>query len=371
MSRRHDRSAHPTVRAEHDPPVDPDLLGRRNHRLLDTRQRPPCPAYRFVDLFCGCGGITCGFLMAGLRPVLAVELTRPPGPGDLTHAQMSYRRNFPQVWMHDRGVETLGGAMLRSGLGDETPHVLVGGPPCQAYSRSGKRDPHDPRARLYVEYLRLVSELRPDVVVMENVREIRSAGGGEFVEDIVCGLEALGYADPSMVVLDSARFGVPQRRLRAILIANRHGMPNLYPNGLLEEPEFITVRLAIRDLADLPRDPDWNHDWPVHARRVVEGLAHLAYGESLHGYSEAWEKLHPDRPAPTVKANNGGAIVNPWVPRVLSVREMARLQSFPDRFDFRGGVTAERKQVGNALPPEMAKHVAIAVAAMLDAAGVA
>lgn len=349
-------------------PDKPDLLGHHHHHWVRTLAVAAGWASRFIDLFSGCGGISCGFRMAGLRPVLAVEKARHEDPNDDTHAERSYRRNFPGVWVHDGGIETLTNQRLLSGLGDERPQVIVGGPPCQAYSRAGRRDPNDPKARMYVEYLRIVAALLPDVVVMENVVEIRSAGGGEFLRDIISGLDSLGYANPSLVPLNSAWYGVPQKRWRAILIANRHGLPNPYPEPLLfDEADFGTVGDAIRDLADLPRDLEWSHDWTVHSGKVVTGLSQLEYGQTLHGYNEAWERLHPDRPAPVVKSNNGGAAVHPWHPRCLSVRELARLQSFPDDFTLRGGVTAERRQVGNAVPPEMAKHIGRAVATLLDA----
>lgn len=343
------------------------MLGQCNHRWVRTVGLFTHWSYRFVDLFCGCGGISCGFRMAGLQPVLAVEKAKHDDPKDETHAERSYRRNFPSVWVHDQAIETLREVRLRSALGDETPHVIVGGPPCQAYSWAGPRRPNDPRGRMYLEYLRIVEVLRPHVCVIENVPGLLTRRFRHVLYDIMARLSDLGYGTASVLKLNSAWYGVPQTRERVIIIANRHGLRNPYPEPLLpNEVDFRTVGDALRDLADLPRDLDWNHDWPVHSPHVIDGQGGLRYGETLHGYGSAWERLNPDEPAPTVKSNNGGAAVHPWLPRVLTVRELARLQSFPDWYQFRGGVTAERRQVGNAVPPEMAKHIARAVSVLLD-----
>lgn len=208
--------------------------------------------------------------------------------------------------------------------------------------------------------------LLPDVIVVENVPEIGSFDDGQVIHDIITRLHDLGYADPSVLVLNSAWYGVPQKRLRAFIVANRHGLPNCYPSPLLGEGEYKTVRQAIADLADLPRDLDWSHDWPIHGHEMVERLRHLQPGDRAYDYNEAWRRLLADAPAPTVMSVNAGSAVHPSLPRALSVRELARLQSFPDSFVFRGGVSAERKQVANAVPPEMARHIGLAVRSMLD-----
>jgi len=351
--------------------VETDLLGGTNHRWVDTLGVLTCSPYRFVDLFCGCGGFTCGFVAAGLHPVLAVEKAEFDDPRQVIHAERTYRRNFPGVWLHDRGIETLTARQLESGLGGGSPHVVIGGPPCTKFSVATTPDLTHPIAQLYLEYIRILGALRPQVCVIENVPGLLRPKCRPALDDIVARLCDLGYDHVSVLELNAAWYGVPQTRERLIIIANRLGIPNAYPEPLLTEAELVPTRDVLLDLADHPRDLDWSHDWPVHGERVADELDPLGPGGRPPGKVQGYRRLDPDRPAWTVIDNHGGAATHQWLPRVVSVREMARLQSFPDSFAFRGGVTAERRQVGNAVPPVMAKHIARAVAAMLEAAGVA
>jgi len=351
--------------------VETDLLGGTNHRWVDTLRSVACMAYRFVDLFCGCGGFSCGFVAAALRPVLAVEKAEFDDPRLVIHAERTYRRNFPGVWLHDRGIETLTARQLDSGLGQNTPHIVIGGPPCTKFSVATTPDLTHPIAQLYLEYIRILAALRPQVCVIENVPGLLRPKCRPVLDDIVARLCDLGYDKATVLKLNAAWYGVPQTRERLIIVANRLGIPNAYPRPLLTESEFVPTRDVLLDLADHPRDLDWSHDWPVHGERMADELYPLGPGGRPPGKRQGYRRLDPERPAWTVIDNHGGAATHPWLPRVLSVREMARLQSFPDSFAFRGGVTAERRQVGNAVPPVMAKHIARAVAAMLEAAGVA
>ena len=337
---------------------DVDVIGRTHHVWVDTREPRTGSPYRFADLFCGCGGLMLGCRAAGLRVVLAVDEWAP--------AAATHRLNHPGTWLHEGDIRRLSDRRIRSGLGDELPDVIVGGPPCRKYSTAGDQDTGHPTAHLYLEYLRVVAALRPHVCVIENVPGLLQPKCQHVLHDAVRRLGDLGYV-PSVQVLNAAWYGVPQTRERVIIVANRHGLPNPYPRPLLwHDGEFIRTRQVLLDLADRPRDLQWSHDWPVHDRETTERLAAVRCGESLGPAKQGYRRLIAHRPAWTVTDNHGAMFIHPWLPRVISAREMARLQAFPDDCHFRGNLGEQMHQIGNAVPPPLARHIALAVRTLLD-----
>jgi DNA (cytosine-5)-methyltransferase 1 len=327
---------------------------------VDTTSIPTSPAYSVVGLCSGCGGLDLGFTMAGYEAVLAIECD--------PHAADTYRTNFPRARLIDREVQTVADAEILAPLEGRTADVLCCGLPCQAYSKSGGMDPMDARAWLFSQLVRVADLLAPHVIVVENVVNLQGVHGGVFFRWIVTSLASVGYDALAVAVLNAAAYGVPQARERLIIVANRHRLPCPFPSPLLAKASWRTVRDAIGDLADLERGAVPNHEWPEHRETTTRRLEGLEPGASLNAsYRQAWLRLHADRPALTVMSNNGGSAVHPWLPRTLSVREMARLQGFPDWFRFEGGMTTGRVQVGNAVPPPLAQHVALALRPALAA----
>ncbi|MEG4346153.1 DNA cytosine methyltransferase [Microcoleus sp. A003_D6] len=310
--------------------------------------------YRFVDLFCGAGGMTQGLLQAGFRPVASVEIN--------PIASATHTKNFPDCHHFCDDIKNLNSQKLLAQIGSPEVHLVVGGPPCQGFSVAGKRDPNDPRNRLFREFVRIVSEIRPWYVVMENVPGILTIQKGAVRQAICEAFEEIGYPHVSVAVLESAAYGVPQIRPRAIFIANRFGMPNPYPKPQLLSEQYTPIESAIDNLPEYTRIPEINHEWTRHSAEYMERLAKVPPGGSLYeSYADAFKRQYPGKPSMTVKENHGGTHIHPYLNRVISAREMARLQTFPDSFIFEGSMKKAMWQIGNAVPPRLAECLGLAL----------
>jgi DNA (cytosine-5)-methyltransferase 1 len=362
-----------------------------------------------IDLFCGAGGLSEGFRQAGFQVLAGQDYNEVAGATFLaTHPQAKFIGG-PIQKVHPRDL--LKAAGLKRGEVD----VLLGGPPCQGYSvYNHQRGENDPRAGLFREYLRIVKGLQPKWLVMENVTGITSIAGGSIVREIEQGMADLGYR-VEMRTLKAEEFGVPQERRRVFFIATRSGAPIVFPEpthgpGLRS---FVTVWDAISDLPPLsngertetlpyatsPRNAYqrtlrgkgtvvYNHDAPRLARVNEERMRHIPAGGSWRdipfdllpkGMRRAKRSDHTKRYGRPLKTDlactiltkcdvHWGAFIHPEQDRAISVREAARLQSFPDSFMFQGSRTEQYMQVGNAVPPLLGKKVAEAVISAMDIA---
>ncbi|MEG5138962.1 MULTISPECIES: DNA cytosine methyltransferase [unclassified Microcoleus] len=317
-------------------------------------QSMPASDYRFVDLFCGAGGMTQGLLQAGFRPVASVEVN--------PIASATHIKNFPDCHHFCDDIKNLNSQKLLAQIGSPEVHLVVGGPPCQGFSVAGKRDPNDPRNRLFREFVRIVSDIRPWYVVMENVPGILTIQKGAVKQAICEAFEEIGYPHISVAVLESAAYGIPQIRPRAIFIANRFEMPNPYPKPQLLSEQYTAIESAIDDLPEYTRIPEINHEWTRHSAQYMERLAKVPAGGSLYAsYADAFKRQYPGKPSMTVKENHGGTHIHPYLNRVISAREMARLQTFPDSFIFEGSMKKAMWQIGNAVPPRLAECIGLAL----------
>lgn len=158
---------------------------------------------------------------------------------------------------------------------------------------------------------------------------------------------------------------MPQIRERVIFIANRVGIVNEFPEPLVTKEHYKTVNDAILDLMDEPENIRFSHIITKHSTDIVNKIHELKQGDSLYEYSDAFRRVYSDKPSPTVKENHGGVAIHPTLDRVMTCRELARLQSFPDTFLFKGSKSAILKQIGNAVPPLMAKAIGLSVKSML------
>jgi DNA (cytosine-5)-methyltransferase 1 len=287
-------------------------------------------------------------------------------PDHYPEAVRTYNRNFrhPALQGDIRTAETKRQVYetLHRALGNRSLTLFAGGFPCQGFSLAGNRVVEDPRNALYREMLEMVAHTQPEYVLMENVPGLRSMLGGRVEAMIREDFARIGYPLEA-TVLCAADYGVPQNRERVIFIGNRLGRPNPFPKPLLAVHQRQTVRAAIADLAHQPNDPAFNHVTTRHRPDIVARLQALPPGKSLYdNYSDAWKRLHWDQPSCTVKENHGGVNVHPELPRVLTARELARLQSFPDSFVFEGPKNKQLVQIGNAVPPLLGKAIGLALA---------
>ena len=310
-----------------------------------------------ADLFCGAGGMAKGFEMAGFNQVCGLDWFKEAG--------MTYRENFShpliegditQREIKDKFINT-----VKEKLNGKNLTVLSGGFPCQGFSMSGNRIVEDKRNSLYKDMLEIIDELQPEFIVAENVKGLRSMLKGKVEDKIKADIRKLGYV-VNVTVLNSADYNVPQKRERVIFIANRIGKKNYHPAPLLESDSYITTKEAIGDLVKMKDNPKFNHVRTNHNDDMKERLAKVPEGKSLYDkYSDSWKKCPWNEASCTIKENHGGVNIHPIEPRVITVREMARLQSFPDSFIFKGTKSKQMVQIGNAVPPLLAKAIALAI----------
>jgi DNA (cytosine-5)-methyltransferase 1 len=375
-----------------------------------------------IDLFAGCGGMSLGLEAAGFDVAVAVEI-------DPIHS-LIHHHNFPYGTTICKDISAVQGREIFQALDDggfgEHIDLLVGGPPCQGFSLIGKREVADPRNSLVFEYLRIVRETRPKHFIFENVPGMTTGKHKAFLSDLIKQFEAMGYVIRHPVkVLDATTFGAPQKRKRLILMGSRADQPLIdYPQPthmILESGEYdlfalplgktLTVGEAIGSLSSLDvftgedegicfknveystndhlyhyRGSDfyefchqrfgvdklWGHVGSVHTETSIERFKSTACGqvESVSRFI----KLHPEGYCNTLRAGTNsdkGAYTAPRpihyeIPRCISIREAARLHSYPDWFQFHRKVWHGFRQIGNSVIPMMAKALGGAALDVLE-----
>lgn len=372
----------------------------------------------FIDLFSGAGGLSVGFEQAGFTAVLANDNDQ--------YACETYATNHPDADVVNSDVEDLDGSSIRERTGEAEIPLVIGGPNCQGVSLRGKRDPDDPKNKMFYHFARLISELRPEFFVMENVPGLMHRHNRELITDIFHEFEEMGYTCGGEV-LSAADYGVPQLRYRFILVGSLSQSEIAFPDpthrspvgqrtdlfaGTDSRPFWRTTNDAIKDLpqisngggADVMEYSDavppndfqaycrgssdllYNHvchETPEHNIRLIQ---HIPPGGNwrdipedlrperfrrvaLKDHTTTYGRLEWDMPSRTITTyfNNisSGAFTHPDQHRGISVREGARFQSFPDNHVFQGTLARQYRQVGNAVPPLMAYFVATAVRSML------
>jgi DNA (cytosine-5)-methyltransferase 1 len=351
------------------------------------RERSHAPEGLYVaDLFAGAGGLTEGFRRAGFSPVASVEYDK--------WAARTYAANFGEHVMacpiEDVKVERVGEAIVWSGFGIdgetvefETPEidVLVGGPPCQGFSPLGRMndwDFNDPRNKLWKHYVRILDVLQPKIFVLENVPELLKSPEFERLRKHVQKSYDLDFG-----ILNAAHYGVPQARKRAIVVGSRIGKAML-PVATTERK---TVRDAIGDLPFVPNGDNWHvgrNPKPMSVERykaVPPGgnrfdlmrnrrdITPDCWKNKKTGSTDVFGRMWWDEPAPTIRTEffkpEKGRYLHPEAHRPITIREAARLQTFPDAFIFLGSNVQVAKQIGNAVPVTLGERIAIQVRSTL------
>ena len=317
----------------------------------------PSSIMTFVDLFCGAGGLSRGLEMAGLNGICGLDWFKEAG--------MTYQRNFHHPFVNGDiklpENKQLFYNTVRRQLSGRHLSIVAGGFPCQGFSMAGNRIVDDTRNSLYKELVEIVSTLQPDWVICENVKGLRSMLQGKVEEKILSDFEDIGYK-MNVTTLCAADYYTPQKRERVIFIGNRINRINYHPKPILKPCQYITTGQAIGDLINHPPDEAFNHVPTKHTEQMSKRMLELPEGKSLYkGYSDAWKKCPWNEASCTIKENHGGVNIHPKLPRVLTAREMARLQSFPDDFIFEGKKNKQLVQIGNTVPCLLGKAIGLAI----------
>lgn len=344
--------------------------------------------YRILDLFCGAGGFSYGMdKNPNFETLIALDNDK--------YAGETFKKNMPyvDVIIGDITDETTKTSIIEKAKKLDI-NMVIGGPPCQGYSMKGKKlGLKDSRNFLFREYLNFVEILKPDVFVIENVKGLLSASNGWFKDEIVKTIGELGYV-VEYGVLNASDYGVPQARERAIFICSKHNRVKL-PEKTVDR--IVTVKDAISDLSylesgqgeyeqeySLPISSDYqkqmrkgskklyNHMASNHKQVAIDKLKMIPpekgkeyLPDELLGkqkFKTTWGRLKWDEVSPTIDtrfdAASNGKNNHPYLHRAITPREAARIQSFDDSFVFYGSKVHVRKQIGNAVPPLLAKAIA-------------
>lgn len=354
-------------------------------------ERVDAGAITALDLFCGAGGFTEGLLRAGIRVVGALD--------SWDRAARTYRLNFDHpVAQADIRTLSVGDFRAHLGLGDGCPDVVVGGPPCQGFSIQRIGASEDARNDLIFEFARFVIGLRPRMFVMENVPGLLGGRGRRLATRFEDMLRAEGYA-VHVARVNAAAYGVPQTRNRIFYYGWLAGSvaPFIFPQPTHEAAAYVTVMDAMGDLPSPPADRTPAQGDPLHRRTYLsplnqERLRHIPPGGGFEnlpvdlrvnahkkgadsiGHRYVYGRLAPDKPAGTITARfdsfTRGRFAHPLEDRNITLREGARLQTFPDTHRFEGTQEDIAALIGNAVPPRLAEIIGRAIVGhLLDERG--
>jgi DNA (cytosine-5)-methyltransferase 1 len=349
-----------------------------------------------IDLFSGAGGMSLGATLAGIRVRYAIEANH--------HACTTYAHNHRGTELLHKRMEEVAKPDFRSLRNRRHDLIVFGGPPCQGFSTSNQRTRGraNPQNWLFLQYVRVVQLLKPEWIVFENVIGITQTAKGHFLDTVRAALADVGYPTVQWT-LNAADFGVPQRRTRLFLVANRYGTN---PSPPVARKQLASVDEAIGDLpvlengacvdilpyGPIPPSPyasqlrggrsvSSNHLVTNNQPFVVRRYPHVPQGGNweniparlMRNYANRtrchewiYRRLSANEPSVVIGNYRKNMLIHPTQDRGLSVREAARLQSFPDSFEFQGSIGLQQQQVGNAVPPLLAKAV---FASILGSAG--
>ena len=328
-----------------------------------------------IDLFSGAGGLHLGFENAGFNIDLCLD------NNDIV--EKTHRRNFPHIPMINKDVREVSVDEIRKYLAHDDLDVVIGGPPCQGFSTIGKRvssnrekrEEYDPRNELVLVYARLIRELHPKFIVMENVKGILTLANGAYLQNVMALLKDAGY-NAEYKLINMADYGVPEIRERVIIIGNRVGLPVQFPppdhsnnpdDGL---PQWENCWSVLKDLEKLEDKPEFNHVALKHTDKIVARYRLIPQGGRLpenslppelyrKNFGNTYKRLNGKTPALTMVPGNDAFPIHPTLHRSLTVREAARIQTFPDSIIFEGNRRQQGHQVGNAVPPLFSKKLGV------------
>ena len=346
---------------------------------------------KVLDLFCGAGGLSKGFELAGFEVMGGVDFNQS--------AIDTYNHNFPNAKGYCCDLMNMTKEDIKAQFGDLSDvDVIIGGPPCQGFSSANRQqnELNDPRNKLFFQFLKFVEMAEPLAVVIENVRGIVTKDNGYAKNRIYELFEERGYS-VNHQVLDASDYGVPQKRLINFFVMIKGDKENKFDfNSLIKVAHKFTVKEAIGDIDNCYPDVDINNDFLRQMRnadhlenhnprfpneKVIERMKHVPEGGNWkdvpselwdtqrdNRHSSAYKRLSSNEPSITIDTGHMNYF-HPLYHRIPTVRESARLQSFPDNFVFLGNQGAQFRQVGNAVPPLLAKALGEAVKKMISGEG--
>jgi DNA (cytosine-5)-methyltransferase 1 len=341
-----------------------------------------------VDIFSGAGGLSVGAKMTGIQTVLAIEFDN--------FAAKTYQKNHKKTKVINKDIKQVNPLKHTN----KEPFILFGGPPCQGFSvaNTKTRNLDNPNNWMFKEYVRFIKVLKPEWFLFENVVGFKSFNKGSFAKEVEKELQQLGYETNSNI-LNASDFGVPQKRNRFFIIGHSQAKGGIkFDFSSLKKQPMVTVKDAINDLPSLKNGemiekasykntPKSNFAKLMRGRKkkvfqnfvtknkpyVIERYKVIAQGENWktakqkgllntysstkHTHSGIYKRLEANKPSVTIANYRKSMLIHPYEDRGLSLREAARLQSFPDDFIFDGPLSCMQQQVGNAVPPLLAKAI--------------
>ncbi len=324
----------------------------------------------YIDLFCGAGGFSLGFDKLGFKNLLSVDIE--------PNFCQTYRTNFPKHNLLQSDISKIDEIQLKEIIKGKTIDVVIGGPPCQGFSMAGnigRRFIDDPRNQLFKEFARIVSITNPKYFVMENVARLYTHNKGKTKDEIIELFKNLGYKVECKII-NSADLGVAQKRSRVIFLGNRVSTNIFWP--LKIESKHKTIKDAIGhypvlnsgETSEIP-----NHIAMKHSEQMLLKMSYVKDGGDRNqipkeyrpqsGDIRKYIRYNSNEPSVCVTGDMR-KIFHYAQNRALTVRELAKIQSFPDNFIFKGSTISQQQQVGNSVPPLMAEVIAKNIKNMIE-----
>lgn len=351
--------------------------------MLKAKKKQAMKQINVLEFFSGAGGMSLGFKLAGAKIVGAFD-------NDPVCIQ-TYNKNILGLKGHVADVSKLNKKIIFQIIGsNKTIDVITGGPPCQGFSVQRRGDDNDSRNRLVLDYIRLVLEFKPKFFVMENVGGLMSPRGKPFLDELTYKAERAGYF-LHIKKLNAVEYGVPQLRKRVFIVGEMMTNKKSYfsfPPPIIDDPgKYVTVRSAIFDLKNLSEVDVANHKADRLSELNLKRIRSLKSGQgrdslppelmlechinnSNHRHLDTYGRMEWDKPASTITARfdsfSRGRFGHPVNDRTITLREGARLQTFPDDFIFMGSKVEVARQIGNAVPPLLAKAIASSIIKVLN-----
>lgn len=322
---------------------------------------------KVIDLFAGVGGLSLGFKAAGYDVVGAIDID--------ADCKKTYNLNYPNVNYICEDIRKLNTKDILKTFNVKKVDLIIGGPPCKGFSTIGARSSSkieirkkfDERNYLFKDFVRVVNEIKPRVVLFENVSGFMSFNKGKVFELVKSSFQDIGYEIESYL-LDAVNFGVPQFRKRVFIVARKKNISEIGPPKKLSTKvklkQMQTVKEAISDLAGKEKQIS-NHEPLNHGEKNIRRYKLIPEGGRLpedklspdiyrRNFGNTFKRLDRKAPSLTMVPGHNAFPIHPWLNRSLTVREAARIQTFPDNFIFAGNRQSQCLQVGNAVPVNLA-----------------